>query len=206
MKTSRKNETKRLAALGVFTALSVILVALVHFPIFPAVSFLEYDPADIPILIVGFAFGPTAGLIVTAVAALIQGFTVSAASGIYGVIMHLLATGVYVLVSSLIYRRHRTRGGAAAALAFGTLAMVVMMFFANLVVTTYFMMGAVSGETIRALMSFMPFILLFNLIKAGVNGLVTFIIYKSISRLFGRLGVKDADAAQGAGKAKTVEG
>lgn len=206
MKTSRKNETKRLAALGVFTALSVILVALVHFPIFPAVSFLEYDPADIPILIVGFAFGPTAGLIVTAVAALIQGFTVSAASGIYGVIMHLLATGVYVLVSSLIYRRHRTRGGAAAALAFGTLAMVVMMFFANLVVTTYFMMGAVSGETIRALMGFMPFILLFNLIKAGVNGLVTFIIYKSISRLFGRLGVKDADAAQGAGKAKTVEG
>lgn len=206
MKTSRKNETKRLAALGVFTALSVILVALVHFPIFPAVSFLEYDPADIPILIVGFAFGPTAGLIVTAVAALIQGFTVSAASGIYGIIMHLLATGVYVLVSSLIYRRHRTRGGAAAALAFGTLAMVVMMFFANLVVTTYFMMGAISGETIRALMGFMPFILLFNLIKAGVNGLVTFIIYKSISRLFGRLGVKDADAAPGAGKAKTVEG
>lgn len=206
MKTSRKNETKRLAALGVFTALSVILVALVHFPIFPAVSFLEYDPADIPILIVGFAFGPAAGLIVTAVAALIQGFTVSAASGIYGIIMHLLATGVYVLVSSLIYRRHRTRGGAAAALAFGTLAMVVMMFFANLVVTTYFMMGAVSGETIRALMSFMPFILLFNLIKAGVNGMITFTIYKSVSRLFGRLGVKDADTAPSMGKAKTVEG
>ena len=199
---SSKTGTKRIAALGVFTALSVMLVALIHFPIFPAVSFLEYDPADIPILIVGFAFGPAAGLIVTAIAALIQGFTVSAASGVYGVIMHVLATGVYVLVSSLVYRRHRTRGGAAVSLALGTAAMVAMMFLANLVVTPYFMMGALNGETVRALMSFMPFILLFNLIKAGVNGLVTFLIYKSISRLISRLGVTDAGAA----KPKPTEG
>ena len=195
---SSKTGTKRIAALGVFTALSVMLVALIHFPIFPAVSFLEYDPADIPILIVGFAFGPAAGLIVTAIAALIQGFTVSAASGVYGVIMHVLATGVYVLVSSLVYRRHRTRGGAAASLALGTAA----MFLANLVVTPYFMMGALNGETVRALMGFMPFILLFNFIKAGVNGLVTFLIYKSISRLISRLGVTDAGAA----KPKPTEG
>ena len=199
---SSKTGTKRIAALGVFTALSVMLVALIHFPIFPAVSFLEYDPADIPILIVGFAFGPAAGLIVTAIAALIQGFTVSAASGVYGVIMHVLATGVYVLVSSLVYRRHRTRGGAAASLALGTAAMVAMMFLANLVVTPYFIMGALNGETVRALMGFMPFILLFNLIKAGVNGLVTFLIYKSISRLISRLGVTDAGAA----KPKPTEG
>lgn len=202
MKTTSRTRTRRIAALGVFTALSVMLVALIHFPIFPAVSFLEYDPADIPILIVGFAFGPVAGLVVTLVAALIQGFTVSAASGVYGVIMHVLATGVYVLVSSLVYRRHHTRGGAAAALALGTAAMVAMMFFANLLVTTYFMMGAVNGDTIRALMGFMPFILLFNLIKAGVNGAVTFLIYKSISRLINRLGAADAGAA----KPKPLEG
>jgi len=44
-------------------------------PDFTAVPFLEYDPADIPILIVSFAYGPLAGLIVTITAALAQGFT-----------------------------------------------------------------------------------------------------------------------------------
>ena len=97
------NKTKKLANMGILTAMSVIFVALVHFPIFPAVSFLEYDPADIPILICGFAFGPWSGLAVTLVAAVIQGVTVSAQSGIYGIIMHLLSTGVYVTVSSLLY-------------------------------------------------------------------------------------------------------
>ena len=51
---------------------------------------MEYDPADIPILIGAFAFGPAAGLALTAVTALIQGVTVSAGSGIYGIIMPVL--------------------------------------------------------------------------------------------------------------------
>ncbi|MFQ9412551.1 MAG: hypothetical protein ACLR1T_18100 [Evtepia gabavorous] len=39
----------------------LLLVYVIHFPIFPAASFLEYDPADIPILIGTFAYGPLAG-------------------------------------------------------------------------------------------------------------------------------------------------
>ena len=132
--------------MAILTALSVCFVALIHFPIFPAVAFLEYDPADIPILICGFAFGPAAGFIVTLIAAFIQGFTVSAQSGIYGIIMHIVATGAYVLSSSLFYRKH-------------------------------------SG-TVSAVLSLMPFILLFNLIKAGANGAITFFIYKRVKHLF----------------------
>ena len=37
--------------MGMMAAISIILVYLIHFPIFPAASFLEYDPADVPILI-----------------------------------------------------------------------------------------------------------------------------------------------------------
>lgn len=33
---------------GMLAALSIVLVYVIHFPIFPAASFLEYDPADIP--------------------------------------------------------------------------------------------------------------------------------------------------------------
>ncbi len=58
MNTEKTIATRRLTTMAVMAALSIVLVALIHFPIFPAVSFLEYDPADIPILIAGFAFGP----------------------------------------------------------------------------------------------------------------------------------------------------
>ena len=176
--------TRKLTTMAILTALSVCFVALIHFPIFPAVAFLEYDPADIPILICGFAFGPAAGFIVTLIAAFIQGFTVSAQSGIYGIIMHIIATGAYVLASGLFYRKHKTKKLAAVSLLIGTAAMVVCMFFANLVITPYFMMGAVNKETVYTVLSLMPFILLFNLLKAGINGAITFFLYKRVKHLF----------------------
>jgi len=182
------NKTRKLTTMSVMTALSVILVALIHFPIFPAVAFLEYDPADVAILICGFAFGPGAGLAVTLVASLIQGLTVSAQSGIYGIIMHVLATGVYVTVASLIYSRHKSKKMAAISLIVGSLAMTATMFCANLLVTPYFMMGAVNADTIGVVLGLMPFILLFNLIKALGNGLITFLLYKHVKHLITHVG------------------
>ena len=80
VQTQKKSKitTVRLAKMAMLIAVSIVLVALIHFPIFPAVAFLEYDPADIPILIGTFAFGPVAGVLLTIVTAIIQGTTVSA--------------------------------------------------------------------------------------------------------------------------------
>ena len=64
---TKSMNTKKLITMAMFIAISIVLVALIHFPIFPAVSFLEYDPADISILIGTFAFGPLAGCILTIV-------------------------------------------------------------------------------------------------------------------------------------------
>lgn len=65
---------KRLVLLAMFTAIAAVLITLVHFPLFPSAAFLQYDPADVPILIAAFAFGPVAGLIVTVLASFIQAF------------------------------------------------------------------------------------------------------------------------------------
>lgn len=48
--------TMQLVKLAMLSAISVVLVYFIHFPIFPVVPFLEYDPADISILIGTFAF------------------------------------------------------------------------------------------------------------------------------------------------------
>lgn len=162
--------------MGMLVAISVVLVYLVHFPIFPPVAFLEYDPADIPIFIGTFAFGPLAGIMLVAITAILQGTTVSAASGLYGIIMHFLATGSFVLVAGLLYKGHKSKSKAAIALIAGVITMTIMMVIANLIVTPYFM-----GVPVSAVKGLLPYIVAFNLIKAGVNSIITFFLYKRIS-------------------------
>lgn len=79
----KKVSTRQLVSMAMLGAISIVLVSVVHFPLIPAAAFLEYDPADIPILIGTFAYGPLAGLLMTIVVSIIQGVTVSAQSGPY---------------------------------------------------------------------------------------------------------------------------
>lgn len=175
-KMTSRQKTVRLAKMGMLVAISIVLVYFIHFPIFPAVAFLEYDPADIPILIGTFAFGPLAGVLLTVVTSVVQGVTVSAASGAYGIIMHIIATSVLVIVAGLIYKFKKTRMGAVIALLCGVAAMTVVMIGANLIITPLFM-----GVPRDIVWSLMPFIAGFNAIKAGINGVITFLLYKRIS-------------------------
>lgn len=175
-KMTSREKTVRLAKMGMLVAISIVLVYFIHFPIFPAVAFLEYDPADISILIGTFAFGPLAGVLLTVVTSVIQGVTVSAASGLYGIIMHVISTSVLVLVSGLIYKYNKTRKGAVVALLCGVAAMTLVMIGANMIITPLFM-----GVPRNVVWSLMPFIAGFNAIKAGINSVVTFLLYKRIS-------------------------
>lgn len=118
---NRRISTRQLVSMAMLGAISIVLVAVIHFPLIPAAAFLEYDPADIPILICAFAYGPLAGLLLTVVVCFIQGFTVSAQSGIIGIVMHIFATGCCVLVTGNIYKRNKTRKTAVIALILGAL-------------------------------------------------------------------------------------
>ena len=106
--------------------------------------------------------------------------TVSAASGgPIGIIMHIFATGSCVLVAGNIYRRNKTRKTAAVALTVGALIMTGAMVIMNLIFTPLFL--GQSMETVIPML--LPAIIPFNLIKAGVNCIITFVLYKSISHL-----------------------
>ena len=171
-----KVSTKKMAVMAMLAAVSVLLV-LIHIP-FPPAPFLEYDPADIPILIGTFAYGPTAGIIITVVVSVIQGFTLSASSGIIGIVMHILATGSFALVAGLIYQRKKTRKSAILALGLGVITMTVMMVLMNLIFTPIFMGTPV--ETVAGML--LPIIIPFNLMKAAINAVATLLLYKAVSR------------------------
>lgn len=174
----RSTAIRKLTTLAMLTALSIVLVSIVHFPLFPAAPFLEYDPADIPIFIGAFLYGPFTGLALTLVVCVIQGMTVSAGSGIIGIVMHFLATGTFVLLAGGIYRRWHTQGGAFIGLVSGVVAMTAVMALCNLIFTPIFM-GTPIDVVVKMLV---PIILPFNLLKASINALATYLVYKPVAR------------------------
>ncbi len=181
MQTQNKRLTLKISVMAMLTGLSLVLVALISFPIFPAAPFLKYDPADIPILICTFIFGPWAGLVVTFIVSLIQSLILGDFP--YGFLMHFLATGIMVLVSGLIYRRKKTTKNSIVSVVFGIIAWVLAMIVANLVITPYYM-----GAPIQAVAAMIiPIIIPFNLIKSVINCTITLLLFKRLQSLLAHI-------------------
>lgn len=175
----RNPTVKRIVQLGLLTAISVVLVYLVRFPIFPSAAYLEYDMADVPILIGGFLFGPWYGLLLTAAVSLLQWLLVSQSSGWVGCLMHFFATGSSVLVSASLYRKNRTLRGAITAMMLGGLVHVLMMIPLNLIFTVHF-----NGAPMEMVLAMLPTVIIpFNLIKVSANSLLTFLLYKRVAKI-----------------------
>ncbi len=170
---------KTLAKLGMLAAIGVVLVFF-RFSIIPGHPYLEYDAADIPILIGGFLYGPVAGLCLTIVVSLLQFLLVSTASGPWGFVMHVIATGGLVVSASAIYHLQKSRKSALVGLLHGCVIMVLTMMIANLYITPLY-----SGMPQMAVVDILiPAILPFNVIKSVVNAGITFVLYKRVSRFF----------------------
>ena len=175
----RNAKVKWLVKIAVLAALSLALMYVVRFP-FPAAPYLEYDMADVPILIGTFLFGPVSGLVLTFIVSLLQWLTVSVQSGWVGAVMHFFATGAFVLVAGLIYKKIHSLKGALLGLVCGSLVMIALMIPLNLFFTVHY--NGMAAEAVQAMI--WPVIVPFNALKAGINSLVTFLAYKPISRLF----------------------
>ena len=171
-----KSRTLKLAKMALMVAITVICT-FVHFPILPFAPFLEFEVSDIPILISGFVFGPLSGLVIGVVSILLRALIMSPPSGPYGLLMHIVAIGVFVLVASLIYKKFKTRKWGLLALIIGGLAMTAVMIPANLIITPLFL--GMPVEVVQAMI--LPILLPFNLLKMAINTAVVFLLYKRLS-------------------------
>lgn len=180
-------QIKKISIVGVLSALAVILVIPFHFPIFPIVGFLEYDPADIPIFFVTSILGPWYGLVMTLVVSIVQGLTVSSSSGVIGVVMHIVATGSFVLAQGLITRALKKRNISSRIVSLisilvGIFSWVIIMGLWNLILTPIFM-----HTTIEAVLSLYKYIIGFNLIKASANGIMAFILCNALTPIISKV-------------------
>ena len=114
----------------------------------------------------------------TVIVSVVQAFTVSAASGWVGMVMHIISTGALVVISGIIYKKFHTFKGAFAALAAGSISMVLVMIPMNLFFTVRFY-----GVPYDAVVAMLPTAILpFNIIKSLTNSLIVILVYKPLSR------------------------
>ncbi|MCI8728724.1 MAG: ECF transporter S component [Clostridia bacterium] len=184
----KKANTYRIASIGILSALSLVIIfAVPTFKIFPQVPFLEFDFADIPIFIAALVYGPLTALTITLVVCFVQGITISAISGIMGILMHFVATGSFVLVAGLIHKRFYSIKGAIAALAGGILTWNIVMVPFNILITPIFL-NMFYGMPKEAIYDYLvPFIIPFNLIKSSVNAVITIILYRCLFGFFNKI-------------------
>lgn len=172
---NKKLNAKAISKLAMMAAISLVLLLLVRIP-FPPAPFLVYDPADLPIYITAFAYGPWAGLVVTVIVSLIQAFMLGG-DGLYGFLMHVVATGICAVTIGLLYQHKKTKKNAVISLIVGVVVTVIVMIGMNLLVTPFYM-----GVEVKAVVVMLPTVIIpFNLLKAGINSLLTFLLYKRLS-------------------------
>lgn len=185
MTSTTHTRTFRLTSMALLTAFGVLLAGVIHVPLIPIAPFLEYDPADIAILIGSFLYGPLAGLGLTASVSIVQGITVSASGGFLGILMHFIATGTFCFLASLIYLKRHTISGMILGLVIGGIAQTILMCLWNLIITPIFL-GSSLEEVIALLL---PAIIPFNLIKVTLNGIGAMLIYPTICKFLSNKGL-----------------
>lgn len=177
-----KLNVNKMVKMALLAALSVVLMLYTRFPIIPSAPFLEFEIADVPVLVGTFLYGPMSGLIIALVMALVQAFTVSAQSGWVGLVMHMIATGTLVLVSGIIYKRIHTFKGAIISLVAGCIGMTLISIPSNLIFTVIFL--NVPVDVVKGML--LPAIIPFNLIKSVGNSIIVMVVYKHIGKILRR--------------------
>lgn len=173
----KKIKVKKISVLGIMTALSVVLIYFIRFPIFPIIDFMEYDAGDIPIFLCTYLYGSGYGIIVGVIASIIQGITVSAKAGFIGIIMHIFSIISYNVTVGLIFKKKEKISSLIIASIMGVLVMTLFMVMWNLIITPIY-----TGWPREAIVSILPYIIGFNLIKSGVNTIITVFLYKILNQ------------------------
>lgn len=176
MKTANtKDGIVRMAQLAMLAAIGVVLVAFVHIPLIPAVPFLVYDMADAPILLAALLFGTGPALMVLLVVSVVQAVAFDP-NGWVGLLMHVVASGVLVILVGEFYKRRRKFSDAVIGMVLGCLAWVAVMIPMNYIFTVH--VFGTPKEVVDAMM--LPGIIPFNLLKSGLNSVIAAVLFKAL--------------------------
>lgn len=171
------------------------LLMLFEIPLWFAPSFYEIDLSEVAVLVGAFAMGPLAGIMIETIKILLNFILNGTVTAGIGEFANLLLGISLVVPAGILYRRKKTKKGAAAGLLVGTLTMTLIGSLVNAFVllpvyaTAFGMpmealvgMGTAVNPAITGLGTFVIFAVVpFNILKGIVVSIVTLLIYKKLS-------------------------
>lgn len=187
---------KEIAFIGLMGAVSAVLM-LLRFPLPFLPPFLSFDLAGVMEIMGGFMFGPVAAFFIILVKILIQLVIQGSLSFGTGEVQGLILSCTYVLPALLIYHWRKSKKSAVIGMAVSTVLVSVVAVITNLYLIIPFyvrlfgmtmediivMCNAVNPAVKNAAGMVIMGILPFNLIKYGATSLVTFFVYKRLSKV-----------------------
>lgn len=192
METTRKNSsTQTMVKISILGAISA-LIMIFKFPLPFAPPFMTVDIGDLGVLISGFALGPVAGVLTSAVKILLNFIINGTTTGGVGELSNFILSSVFVVVASSIYNKGKSKKSAITGLVFGVLAYTVVACISN-----YFVIFPLYGINLvdftkefakvnslasTPLMFVLFSIVPFNIVKGIIVSAVTIALYKPISR------------------------
>ncbi|MBQ5398272.1 MAG: ECF transporter S component [Ruminococcus sp.] len=168
---TNQNRVKTICSVGMLTALAIAADMFLRLPNIS--GFLTYEPKDVILTISAFIYGPLIGLLMSLITCTVEMLTIST-TGPIGLLMNFLASAMFVGVSSVIYYRKKTISRAIVGLVAGSLSMIAIMLLWNYIMTPIFM--GVPREAVLGM--FVPVLIPFNAIKAGLNAALVLLLYK----------------------------
>lgn len=194
---NQKNETvKTIAFIGLMGAVSAVLM-LLRFPLPFLPPFLSFDLSGVMEIMGGYMFGPVAAVLIIIVKILLQLVMQGSLSLGTGELQSFILSCSYVLPALFIYHCRKSKKTAVAGMVVSTIFVSVVAVFTNLYLIIPFYVSlfgmtmddiitmcsavnpAVKNTAGMVIMGILPF----NLIKYGATSIVTFLVYKRLSRV-----------------------
>lgn len=192
MRTTLKKRfsAKRIALMAVFVALSYAVSFLeIPLPLFGA-SFLKLDFGNVFITLIAFALGPIEGVLICLMKEGLRCLTSSSMCA--GELANFLITSAYILLPSCLYQRKKTLKTVVITLGISCVIATGVALLANrfIIFPTYAYLfgGSIFGMTVlEAFAVFWVGVLLFNLIKTVLVGIITMLLYKRLSNILKKM-------------------
>lgn len=196
-KPQPKISVRTIAQISMLSAIATVLM-LFEIPLPFAPSFYKIDFSEVPVLVGCFVLGPLAGAIIELVKILLNLLINGTTTAGVGEGANFLIGCALCVSAGMIYKRRKTRKGAIAGMAVGTIVMTVVGCVLNayvllpvyakafsMPIASLVEMGTALNKGITGLPTFVMFAVApFNLLKGVLSSLIVFLIYKKISPIF----------------------
>lgn len=187
--------TRKVAMIGMFSAVAGIMM-LFEFPL-PMIAppFYELDLSELPVLICGFAFGPVAGVVTEFLKIMIKLFLKSTSTAFVGDLANFAVGCTMILPATILYHLKKSKTSAVISCIVGTICMAVFgtAFNAIYLIPAFSKLYGIKLEAIIAMGTaihasidnIVTFVILcvgpLNIIKGTAVSMITILIYKPLS-------------------------